>query len=318
MQLRETGAGGLEVEAVLQDGLARGDALVGGLAPVLRYLIAHDAPGLFGEDILARIRAMLADLARQLLETLAAAEGEAIAPDDLEPALQTLGSAFLAQPALLAHVHALALEWQLTERLQARLALDPVVSPLLQAVIGSEDAVMASTAMAYLAAQARFGQSQRRMELPIGELPAEVLAAALAALRAVVAPEDDGHALAASQVIRAAHDESRGRLALAARLIAGMGPAYSAALSVHHAGAGLFLTALAQALAIGRDAAVLVTNEAQAARLALGLRAAGIRNAGVHEQFASLYPEAALPTGFDALGQDRAATLLARRSGAGG
>jgi hypothetical protein len=315
MQLRETGAGGLDVEAVLQDGLARGDALVGGLAPVLRYLVANDAPGLFGEDILARVRAMLADLARQLLETLAATEGEAIAPDDLEPALQTLGAAFLAQPALLAHVHALALEWQLTERLQARLALDPVVSPLLQALIGSEDAATAAAAMALLAAQARFGQAQRRMELPVGELPAEVLGAALAALRAVVAPEDDGHALAAANAIRAAHDESRGRLALAARLITGMGPAYTAALSVQHAGAALFLTALAQALGVARDAAVLVTNEAQAARLALGLRAAGLRSAGVHEQFASLYPDGELPGGFDTLGQDRAASLLGRRGG---
>lgn len=313
MQLRETGAGGLDIETVLQDGLARGDALVGGLAPVLRYLVANDAPGLFGEDILARLRAMMADLARQMLEALAAAEGEALPPDDLEPALQTLGAAFLAQPGLLAHVHAVALEWQLTERLQARLALDPVVSPLLQALIGSEDAGTAQAAMALLAAQARFGQAQRRMELPLAELPAEVLTAALAALRAVVAPEDEAHALAAAQVIRAGHDESRGRLALAARLIAGMGPAYTAALSVQHAGAALFLTALASALGTGRDAAVLVTNEAQAARLALGLRAAGLRGAGVQEQLVSLYPGGELPGDFDALGQDRAATLLGRR-----
>ena len=74
----------------------------------------------------------------------------------------------------------------------------------------------------------------------------------------------------------------------------------------------MFLSALALASGQDRDMAVLATNEGQVARLALALRAAGLRGNSVDEQFVSLHPEIVLPDGFDALSADRAAALLAR------
>ena len=49
----------------------------------------------------------------------------------------------------------------------------------------------------------------------------------------------------------------------------------------------------------------------QFARLALALRAAGLKQQAVEEQFLYLHPEIALPDGFDRLRADRAAALLA-------
>lgn len=76
----------------------------------------------------------------------------------------------------------------------------------------------------------------------------------------------------------------------------------------------MFLSAVALASGQEREMAVLSTNEGQLARLALALRAAGLRTPAVEEQFVSLHPDVALPDGFDTLGADRAAAVLARSS----
>lgn len=299
------------VETVMRDELAHGDALLGTIAPILRHLLANDDHSLFSDEIIARVRGMMDDLARQLLDALAVAGG--LDGDGQYPAEQreALIEAFVAHPGLLAHAHALALEWQLTERLEARLSLDPVLSPLLQALIASPDAGMAATAMALLAAQARYVQCQRRMQLPLAELPGDLLHAALRTLYAAAAGRDD-LASAAETAIRANYAEARGRLGLIARLITGMGGGATAALAVTHGGVAMFLSAMALASGQERDLAVLATNEGQLARLALALRASGMKPQGVEEQFVALHPDVALPEGFDQLGSDHAAALLAR------
>lgn len=299
------------VEDVLRAELAHGDALIGTVAPILRHLLANDDHSLFSDEIIARIRGMLDDVARQLLDALAVAGG--LDGDGDHPAEQrdALIGVFIADPAFLAHAHALALEWQMTERLEARLSLDPVLSPLLQALIASPDNATAATAMALLAAQARFAQSQRRMQLPLAELPGDLLHTAIRTLYSAASGRDD-LASAAEAGIRADYDEGRGRLGLIARVITGMGGGAMAALSVTHAGAAMFLSALALASGQERDLAVLATNEGQLARLALALRASGLKPLAVEEQFVSLHPEVELPAGFDQLGADRAAGLLAR------
>jgi hypothetical protein len=53
-------------ESSLRLQLARGDAVVGSVVPVLRHLLVCGDQGLFGDDVLARLRAMLDDLANQL------------------------------------------------------------------------------------------------------------------------------------------------------------------------------------------------------------------------------------------------------------
>ncbi|WP_264443567.1 hypothetical protein [Novosphingobium sp. JCM 18896] len=291
------------VEARLRGALDQGDVVLGTVAPVLRHLLASDDSGLFGDAILARVRGMIGDVARQLMARVEGGDGD----------LAALTLALTDNPAFLGHVHALVLEWHLTELLQARLAFDPVLSPLLQALVASSDETTAALAMKFLAAQARFGQAQRRMRLALAELPGDLLHAALVALRGVAggSAEADQRAAAAEAAIRADYDEARSRLGLLSRLVTGMGAGAVAALSLHHAGAAIFLTALAVSARQDRDLATLATSETQRTRLALALCAAGLKPEAIEEQLLALDPDAELPEGIDRLAPDRAAALIA-------
>ena len=174
--------------------------------------------------------------------------------------------------ALLAHCHALAAESLAAERLHQRHAIDPVLSPLLQELIASEDTAVSALAMAALAAQSRFVQGQRRMELPLGELPAELFHTLLATL-----PGGPGRA-----GLVAAYDEGASRLGLMARLVASLRRGVVAALALDHAGLAMFASALAVTTPTPRGAAVLACHEGQGMRFALLLRAAGL--GGLHQR----------------------------------
>lgn len=293
--------------------LAHGDAMADTILPILRHLISAEDNSVFSDEILARVRGMLAALANSLLDAAFAAGGQAVHGGH-DPALaNALTATLMDSPALLAHIHAAALEWQLTERLQARLALDPVVSPLVQALISSPDSATQALGMTFLAAQARWCQAQRRMDLAAFELPGELFHVCLMALRTVTAPEIElaHHAALAETALRERYDEAASRLGLAGRLVVSMGGGAQAALSVAHAGVALFLTALAMGSGQERDAVILSTHESQVARFALALRAAGQKPALVEEQFLALHPEVTMPVGFDRLGVDLAASILA-------
>jgi hypothetical protein len=101
------------------------------------------------------------------------------------------------------------------------------------------------------------------------------------------------------------------------RLVTGMGGGAVAALSVGHAGVAVFLSALAIGSGQDRDLVALSTNEAQLARLAVALRAAGLKLTAIEEQVLAIHPDMAVPEGFDRLGADRAAALLALAGGLG-
>lgn len=301
-------ANGENAEAVLRDQLARGDAMAGTVLPILRHLISAEDSSIFSDEILARIRGMLADLVDGLLgEGAGEQHGDAAA---------RLTRAFIDDPALLSHLHALAMEWQLTERLQARLALDPVLSPLLRSLISSSDAQTQGLAMAFLAVQARWSQSQRRMTLPLHELPGELLHGVLLALRSAV-PEMAERAAQVEGEVRRSHDGEADRLGLAARLVTSLGDGSQAALSLVDAGVSLFLTALALRAGQGRDTVVLSTHETQAARLALSLRSTGLDAFRVEEQVLVLHPGAVLPPGFDRVDRGMAAAVIASGDPAG-
>lgn len=298
------------VESVLLRELARGNAAFGTLTPILRHLLISDGHGMLSDEIVARVRGMLGDLAGQLLLALAAEGDSDDIPAFVSSHREGLFETLLDNLALLGHVHALALEWQLSERLQTGGNADPVLSPLLQELIGSDDADMAGLAMMVLAAQARFVQAQRRMELPLTELPGDLFHAALIAMQAHVSDHEAEPVAQACDRLRASFDESRGRLGLVARLVVAMGADAVQALAIDHAGAAIFLTALALGSEQDRDLAVLATNERQLARLALSLRASGIDPRGVEAQFLTLHPDRPLPPGLDQLAPDSAAALL--------
>lgn len=298
------------VEAILQDELLQADDMIDSAAPILRHLLANNDHSMFCDEIVARVRGMIGHMARQLLMALAqAAEAEDV-PDYVRQRFERLNETLLAHPLCLNHAHGLALEWQLTDRFERRNAMDPVLSPLLQALLASRDTAMAEIAMALLASQVRFTQQQRRMELPLGELPGDLFHAALIALRACAEEQDDAAAARAEASLRATFDESSGRLGLLSRVITAMGGGAVAALSIAHAGVALFLSALGLASGQERNLVILSTNETQMARFALSLRAAGLKPAVAEQQFAYFHPDIALPEGFDTLRVDRAAALL--------
>lgn len=299
------------VEDAMRLELAEGDAMIGTLGPILRHLLANDDHSLFSDETVARVRGMVASIALQLLHAQADA-AEVEEPEDyVELRFEPLSDALLGNAALLGHLHALALEWQISERLHGRNGLDPVLSPLLQALIASSDSDTAANAMATLAAQARFVQGLRRMELALAELPGDLFHSALVTMRTLAGEDAEQAANLAECALRAEFDESRSRLGLLARLVTGMGGGAIAALSISHAGMAIFLTALAIGSGQARDLAVFSTHDRQLARLALALRAAGLKSTAVEEQLIFLHPDIALPDGFDQLRAERAAALLA-------
>jgi hypothetical protein len=298
---------------VLREELAHGDAVLATTTPILRHLVNNGGNTMFGDDILASVRGMAEDLARQLLDAMDRAGGDMERREHEPAAISQLSSEFLNNPALLSHLHALALEWQLTCRLQARLSLDPVLTPLLQSLVASSSEETAAVAMNLLASQARFCRMQRRMQLPLNELPGDRLHSVLLTMRAHAEADAaaDQCAIAAEEAIRAGFVESASRLALIGKLVGGMDSGAVGALSVAHAGVAIFLTALGLASGQSRDLTVLTTGESQAARLALTLSSAGLKLPAVQAAFFALHPDLALPQGFDGLGADRAAAILA-------
>lgn len=292
-------------EEMLQAGLAEADAALDTRNPILRHLLANDDNSLFSEEIVARVRGMLDNIALQLVCPSAPFP-------TVDPAIVAeFGSALLGNAELLEHLHVLALEWQLAERLQAEAGIDPVLSPLLQALISSGDGGKAAAAMSVLAAQARFMQSVRRMELPVTELPGDLFYSVLIAREALVPDISVGAADTEDAYLRNRFDESRTRIGLLAQLVTGMGNGAIAALCVEHAGAAFFISALAVCSGQARDLAVLATTEPQSARLALTLRAAGLKPEDVKEQMLAFLPDISLPSDFESLRPDQASALLA-------
>jgi hypothetical protein len=291
---------GEPIEEGLRAELARNAAVAGTVKPILRHLLGTESSSLFGDEIVACVRGMQAHLARQLLAT-AREHRESGAEQEI-----ALSEALLQDSQMLGHLHALAIEWQLTQRLEQHFAIDPVVPPLLQALIASPEAETQDLAMKLLAAQARWCQGQRRMQLTPAELPGELFHAALLALRSIIG---DAANFGEAQ-LRAGYDEGTTRLGLAARLVTSMGSAAAVALDIRHGGSALFVTTLALGSGQSRDAAILATHQAQATRLALGLRAAGLSTSAVEQQLVLLHGEARLPAGFERLGIERAAAIL--------
>lgn len=294
---------GESVEENLRAELARGDDRAGTVLPILRHLLVNDSSAIFGDEILARVRGMQAHLARQLL-----AGGETSGADET-----AVAQALFENSRLLSHLHALALEWQLAERLEQHYGIDPVVAPLLQALIASPEPETQDVAMKLLAAQARWCQAQRRMQLGLGELPGDLFHDALLSLRSIGSDAAD----TAEARLRGSYDEAATRLGLAARLVTSMGSAASVALDLRHGGSVLFVTALALGSAQTREQAIFSTQDAQGARLGLGLRAAGLAPAAVEQQMLLLHGEVHLPAGFDRLGVERAAAILSQAPDAG-
>lgn len=297
----------------LTQDIAAARGAVAHVVPILRHLLRSDDNSIFSDEIVARVRGMFVDVARQLVIALAAAAGHAEPEGWAHEAADELAHVLADNPAFLEHFHTLALEWHWTVRLERSRALDPVLPPLLQARMSDPDAASSAAAMSLLAAQARFCQNQRRMQLPLGELPGDLVHIALVTLRAHVGLDAsaDAYALIADRSVRAEIDESRSRLAQMGRLLDAMGGRASAALDIDQAGVALFLTALARGSGLSREGAIMATIDGQLPRLVLALRACGLAPAGVAAAALAFHPEAELPQGHADLSPGEAAALLA-------
>lgn len=284
----------------LRTALARGDALRAQSGPALHHILAAQDRSLLSEAVVAQVGGMLADLAEQLVAARAAAV-------DPAAARATVAAQLLLVDALREHCQALALEWRLAVRLEAEVALDPVLSPLLQTLVADSDPGVGAIAMAALAAQARFAQAQRRMQLPLGELPAELFHAALLAAR--VAGHDD--AARAEARLRAGYEEGAGRLALFARLVDVARSIPTPMPSIEDAGVVLWLSTLAARSGEDRDRTACAVADPLFGRLLLTLRAAGVAPAEAERQALRTQPDAELPRGLQDIGTREAEQWLA-------
>ena len=301
------------VEQMLRAELARGDAAIAHARPVMRYLLAHEGHALFSEAAVARVRGMTLDLAVQLLQAQAAAGEVLDRARNCEERQDELAVALTEDDALLAHAQALVVEADLVERLQARSGIDAVLSPLVQELAAENDETAVALAMALLAAQARFIQHCRRMELPLGELPGDLFHAALMTLRAY----GGASVGAAERRLRESYDEGTSRIGLLARAVTGLGVRSKRALSIDYAGAALFASAVAIASGLERDRVVLSFAEGHLVRLVLALRVVGLDQRTAEAQLVFIRPDLPLPGGVEQLPADRAAELLASADDSG-
>ena len=290
------------VDRILKVAVDRGDTTLGTVAPILGHLTLNAENSLFSDQIVAQVRGMAADVAKQFLRT---GQPDAASLSSMEQ--DGLADAFLRCDPFITHCHVLAIEGDLAQKLNDRFGIDAVLTPMLQALIASDTEDTQRLAMSVLSAQARFIQHYRRMELPINELPGAVFEALLSVFEAREGPAD---CAATSEVLRARYNDGHGRLVLLERLLANMGKGAQAALSLPHAGLALFLSALAQCAPIDRTLAVYSTHERQVDRLILSMRASGMKFGAIEEQMALLQPDHPIPPGMEQLRIERARTLL--------
>lgn len=305
-----TGANG-QMSDELRGALQRCDQALVSSPPVLRHLVANSESSLFHEEVLARVRGMLDHLGTQMLrrflDTAGRPADEPVPLDRLDALVTTLAE----DQGLLSHLHALSIEWRLTQRFSERRATEVVLSPLVKELVGSPDAETARLSMAFLTSQARFAQHARRMQVELGELPGELLNFCLTSLRKAVSRQADSRrdVQMAIRAVQGTYDEGHTRHGLANQLVhdeATRDPS----LDPEQAGIALFITALAKAAGLSRDSATLGVTEGQAPRLGLMLRAAGRDRQQVERTVLLIHPDARLPEGLGGIDQHTALKLL--------
>lgn len=304
------------VETGLRRDLEKAGTALRFVTPVFRYLLDHGDRALLNDEVIARTRGILGDLALQLYEELAIAAAEDASVDCGKPpfpatvhAIAELAEALADVPGMLEHLHGIVLEWQVTQRLHRGLGVDPLISPLLQTLIGSPRAGTAAVATELLAAQGRFARQQQQMQMPLSELPAALLHDVLLVLR-----HRENHPaafVAAEAAVRSRYNEGATRLGLIACLVAEMGDKPIAALAIEHAGLAIFSTALALISGEDRQKCMFAVAGGHGTRLALMLRASGMRLAAVQTTLLALHPSQGLAAKVARIAPERAAALLA-------
>jgi len=280
--------------------------------PILRHLLHSDDKSIFSDEIVSRVRGMFVDVARQLVIALAEAAGHSEPEGWAHEAAEELAHVLAENGGFLEHFHTLALEWKWTVRLERHRGVDQVLSPLVQARMADPDGLTSASAMNLLAAQARFCQHQRRMQMPLAELPGDLIHIALVTLRAHVGMDSsaDAYAQIAERTVRARIDETRARLAQMGRVLDAMGDMATTALDIDKAGVGAVLHRARAGAGLSREAAIMVTVDSQLPRFVLALRACGLAPPAVALTALAFHPHANLPHGYAEITPAEAAALL--------
>ena len=286
----------------LRAALAFGDEVLARNQSALEYLLLSQDHSLVSESVVFQVQGMIASLARDLIGTRIERDGYAA----------RLETQLIRQETIRRHCQALALEWRLTKQLQGVIGLDPVLAPLLQQAISDSNTAIAGNAMAALAAQARFAQSQCRMELSPFELPAELFHLVLLVARDCTSATDADSLRAEEARLRSKYDEGNSRLALQAQLASQWGEPTAKHLDIQQSGLGLWLAALSLRSGETREQISLATVEPMLGRLLLTLRAAGARPHEAETQVLLITGDASLPRGLHEVGTREAAQWLAQ------
>ncbi|HAU22068.1 MAG TPA: hypothetical protein DCS24_05635 [Erythrobacter sp.] len=261
------------------------------------------------DDVVARMRGMLDNIARQLLVVQTKAMGGKTHSDPAQRE-DELSGLLAHSTTILSHCYALAIEGQIARRLEQQSGVDPVLTPLMQELIAVKDEGTAELAMAAMSAQARFMQSQRRMDLSINDLTADLFHEVLQIWNKFVRDEGPEVQFATEARLRNDYDESSSRPGLISKLVTSMNGGVQACFSLKHAGIVLFASGIGSKIRQPRELVVLACLEQQIARLALTLSATGLKIDQIAEQLLLLHGEVALPEGFTEIGPEQALELL--------
>ncbi|NVD43874.1 hypothetical protein [Qipengyuania atrilutea] len=298
---------------LLRFALREADAALANAGPVLAQLLSARDDGLFSDEMLARVRGLVTSLAGSLIALTSDTGTNTPRRDVADPRVLGLADYLLQSPALLSHCHALALESQIAQRMERQAALDPVLSPFMQnAIAGSEQA---SLAMQALAAQARFVQAQKRMELRAEELPGELLFDVVRGWQHWSAINDVSGFAPGHQNLRRRYNEGQTRAVLLSRLIEAAGENAEHVLTVEHVGIALFVSGLARYAGIYRDLATFALTAGQTARFAVALCAAGLSAETIERQCLRLHPDLLPPVIPETLQPEAARAMLQQSSG---
>ena len=279
---------------------------------ILSTLVGETDQSLYSDVVIAQVRGLLRDAASRILRLQAEATGDRGRDDFVAEHVDGLTRLFSTDPELIGYAQHLALEWVAAQRLLQRPGIDMALSPLLQELIGHSYPSVAAVAMAVLAAQTRFSQSQRRMELPLEELSAEALKAAIGCWRRYHGGDASDALIRAEHKLRAATDEASTRLSLLERLCSMETRQTPAMFDVEQAGLGLFATALAFKTRQSRRVILCACLMRPKAGLALSLRAVGLRASDVERQCLVFEPDMAPLRGMESVGTREALQMLSQ------
>ena len=306
------------VERVLRDELVRGDAMIATARPILRHLLANDDHALFSDEMIARVRGMMTRRRR------AAAVRPGRRRRSARPRRLCRRAAGRAGAGAV-RGHRVPRPRPCAD---ARGAADRAAAGAQRHRPGA----LAAGPGAGRGEGRRHGRRWRWPCSPRRRASAAPAADGAAARRAARRPVPPGAAAAAragrrgrraggrdaERQLRDDYDEGAGRLGLIDPAGHGHGPEGARARwRSTTPGWRSSSTALAMASGQERDLVVLSFAERQFARLALALRAAGLKQQAVEEQFLYLHPDVALPDGFDDAAR-RPRRGAARRVAAGG